>query len=83
MFLNTVSQVDPASFRMLLSYIYEGRTQLPYDNLQTIMLLARQCGLPLLTEQLEKKLKEKMSFGGCQLTNIVIRTIKNAKCITV
>ncbi|KAF6022968.1 ABTB1 [Bugula neritina] len=54
--------VDPNSFKILIDYIYQGRCQVPYDSITTVDLLANQCGLPLLMQQLGKKAKEKKSF---------------------
>jgi len=67
-------QVDPNSFKILIDYIYQGRCQVPYDSITTVDLLANQCGLPLLMQQLGKKAKEKKSFGKKCNDNLVIKT---------
>ena len=62
------SEVNPMAFKIIIQYIYTGRLEGNLHLVEDVKLLAKQCRLLRLNEQIDDALKKIKSYG--RLTNI-------------
>ena len=62
--LNSFSQVDPYCFSLVLEWIYTGHVKADVASGDDLAVLARQCRLHTLKDNLDKAMTEADSFGN-------------------